>query len=225
MGKAEFIGRTMARPHLKLLDEPYERPRFPPPLEWHQLVRGTEAAGDLLAVFELLQEIRPTLVKYRIEVLFWGLRALRRIHFLTVDNPRVDVECAGNSLQSSVIQNYRKNPNFPSPVKIMDLELPEEEVYCPPITIRVVDCRSFGRFTLVGTHIISNIHRYMVRPQPAVTASARPSAAGSQLLPQSAQLGGGQPPGGGEYRADGERSPLLQRDTLITIDYAAALVL
>ncbi|KAF0293526.1 Otoferlin [Amphibalanus amphitrite] len=252
MGKAEFIGRTMARPHLKLLDEPYERPRFPPPLEWHQLVRGTEAAGDLLAVFELLQvcddprggdipppppakyrdssretgpvmpipkEIRPTLVKYRIEVLFWGLRALRRIHFLTVDNPRVDVECAGNSLQSSVIQNYRKNPNFPSPVKIMDLELPEEEVYCPPITIRVVDCRSFGRFTLVGTHIISNIHRYMVRPQPAVTASARPSAAGSQLLPQSAQLGGGQPPGGGEYRADGERSPLLQRDTLITIDY------
>ena len=54
-GKAEFIGRTMARPHLKLLDEPYERPRFPPPLEWHQLIRGTEAAGDLLAVFELLQ--------------------------------------------------------------------------------------------------------------------------------------------------------------------------
>ena len=60
-GKAEFIGRTMARPHLKLLDEPYERPRFPPPLEWHQLVRGTEAAGDLLAVFELLQVRRRSI--------------------------------------------------------------------------------------------------------------------------------------------------------------------
>ncbi len=24
-----------------------------------------------------------------------------------------------------------------------------QELYCPPLTIRVVDCRSFGRFTLV----------------------------------------------------------------------------
>ena len=40
--------------------------------------------------------IRPTLAKYRFEVLFWGLRDLKRVHFLAVDRPRVDVECAGN---------------------------------------------------------------------------------------------------------------------------------
>ena len=28
-------------------------------------------------------------------------------------------------------------------------------MYCPPLTIRVVDCRSFGRFTLVGCQLIS----------------------------------------------------------------------
>ena len=39
--------------------------------------------------------IRPTLAKYRFEVLFWGLRDLKRVHFLAVDRPRVDVECAG----------------------------------------------------------------------------------------------------------------------------------
>ena len=27
-------------------------------------------------------------------------------------------------------------------------------MYCPPLTIRVVDCRSFGRFTLVGCQLI-----------------------------------------------------------------------
>ena len=43
-------------------------------------------------------------------------------------------------------------------------ELPENELYCPPISIRCVDCRSFGRFTLVGTHVISNLHKFMYIP-------------------------------------------------------------
>ena len=44
------------------------------------------------------------------------------------------------------------------------LELPEQEMYCPPLTIRVVDCRSFGRFTLVGTHVINTIHKFLYQP-------------------------------------------------------------
>ena len=52
--------------------------------------------------------------------------------------------------QSSVITNARKNPNFSMMVKHIDIELPEQELYCPPLTIRVVDCRSviiyFPRF-------------------------------------------------------------------------------
>ena len=50
----------------------------------------------------------------------------------------------------SVIMNAKKNPNFSTLVKFLDIELPEQEMYCPPLTIRVVDCRSFGRFTLGG---------------------------------------------------------------------------
>ena len=37
-------------------------------------------------------------------------------------------------------------------------------MYCPPLTIRVVDCRSFGRFTLVGTHVINTIHKFLYQP-------------------------------------------------------------
>ncbi|XP_042243483.1 otoferlin-like isoform X3 [Homarus americanus] len=269
VGKSEFIGRTLARPHVKLREELYERPH----LEWHDLFRGTDHAGELLATFELLQfqdgeeggdvvpvpqakehhggdagpilpvprGIRPTLAKYRLEVLFWGLRDLKRIHLLTVDRPRVDVEVAGHIIQSAVLISARKNPNFTNPVKYIDLELPEQELYCPPITIRVVDCRSFGRFTLVGTHIISSLHRYMWTP---VTKRDREATLRNSLA-QQLQLGmedNGVPnntnslvpnnvhgghvgiPGGGGggrviYRKETERSPLLQKDTIITIDY------
>ncbi|XP_067214359.1 otoferlin-like isoform X3 [Linepithema humile] len=202
-GKSEYIGRAIARPHVKLAAESYTPPQYPPSLEWYDVTRGTSRAGELLAVFELLEYpstkdygfptlpdpkdftsgsqapgsgqdqgpilpvpvgIRPTLSKYRIEVLFWGLRDLKRIHLLTVDKPRVDVECAGHILYSSVIANAKKNPNFNTPIKFLELELPEQELYRPPLTIRAVDCRSFGRYTLVGTHTINSIHKYMYSP-------------------------------------------------------------
>ncbi|XP_020294411.1 otoferlin-like isoform X2 [Pseudomyrmex gracilis] len=203
VGKSEYIGRAIARPHVKLASEAYAPPQYPPSLEWYDITRGASRAGELLAVFELLEYpsakdygfptlpdpkdfssgsqppgagqdqgpilpvpvgIRPTLSKYRIEVLFWGLRDLKRIHLLTVDKPRVDVECAGHILYSSVIANAKKNPNFNTPIKFMELELPEQELYRPPLTIRAVDCRSFGRYTLVGTHTINSIHKYMYYP-------------------------------------------------------------
>ena len=67
-------------------------------------------------------------------------------------------------LQSTVIQDANKNPNFAQNVKFLDVELPEQEMYCPPLSIRVVDCRSFGRFTLVGNHTSPSIHKYLYHP-------------------------------------------------------------
>lgn len=54
-GKSEFIGRTVAKPHVKSAEEPYAKPHFPPSLEWYELTRGPDHAGELLATFELLQ--------------------------------------------------------------------------------------------------------------------------------------------------------------------------
>lgn len=54
-GKAEFIGRTFAKPSVKMCDEHYGPPRFPPQLEYYQIYRGNTTAGELLAAFELLQ--------------------------------------------------------------------------------------------------------------------------------------------------------------------------
>lgn len=220
MGKSEFIGRTTAIPKVHFVTENYVAPS----LEWYDLSRGMDNAGELLAAFELIESncanqiilpdpkrrlskskirqsskcffdeyaslgfakfliiifildepnnvptsilypvprsIRPHLTMFRIEVLFWGLRDLKRIHFMSVDRPRIDVECSGKIINSGVIQNAKKNPNFPQMIKYLDLELPTEENYGPPITIRCVDCRPFGRFTLVGTHQIFSIHKYI----------------------------------------------------------------
>lgn len=50
-------------------------------------------------------------------MLFWGLRDLKRVNLAQVDRPRVDIECAGKGVQSSLIHNYKKNPNFNTLVK------------------------------------------------------------------------------------------------------------
>ena len=51
------------------------------------------------------------------QVLFWGLRDLKRVNLAQVDRPRVDIECAGKGVQSSLIHDYKKNPNFSTLVK------------------------------------------------------------------------------------------------------------
>uniref|UniRef100_A0A8D2ITA5 Otoferlin n=1 Tax=Varanus komodoensis TaxID=61221 RepID=A0A8D2ITA5_VARKO len=191
-GKADFMGRTFAKPVVKMADEEYCPPRFPPQLEYYQIYRGNSTAGDLLAAFELLQigpagksdlppidgptdvdrgpilpvplGIRPVLSKYRVEILFWGLRDLKRVNLAQVDRPRVDIECAGRGVQSSLIQNYKKNPNFSTLVKWFEVDLPENELLHPPLNIRVVDCRAFGRYTLVGSHAVSSLRKFIYRP-------------------------------------------------------------
>jgi len=45
----------MARPLVKKAETKYEGPLFPPKLEWFQINRGENAAGELLAAFELFE--------------------------------------------------------------------------------------------------------------------------------------------------------------------------
>ncbi|KAA8581929.1 hypothetical protein FQN60_008669, partial [Etheostoma spectabile] len=191
VGKAEFMGRTFAKPVVKMADEHYGPPRFPPQLEYYQIYRGNCTAGEMLAAFELLQigpngkadlppidgptdmergpilpvplGIRPVLSKYRIEVLFWGLRDLKRVNLAQVDRPRVDIECAGKGVQSALIPNYKKNPNFSTLVKWFEVDLPENELLHPPLNIRVVDCRAFGRYTLVGSNAVTSLRKFIYR--------------------------------------------------------------
>ncbi|NXT25037.1 OTOF protein, partial [Syrrhaptes paradoxus] len=181
VGKADFMGRTFAKPVVKMSDEHYCPPRFPPQLEYYQIYRGNSTAGDLLAAFELLQigpggksdlppidgptdmdrgpilpvplGIRPVLSKYRVEV----------------TNVR-DERCVGReSLPYWPSQLPRKTSPSPhstldNPQTFASQDLPENELLHPPLNIRVVDCRAFGRYTLVGSHAVSSLRKFIYRP-------------------------------------------------------------
>ncbi|NWU99342.1 FR1L4 protein, partial [Upupa epops] len=120
--------------------------------------------GDPIAgQFIIPEGIRPVLKEFRIEILFWGLRGLKRVNLFEVDQPQVIVECAGKKVESEVILAYKDNPNFTEPVKYMDVELPEQVHLHPPLSIFVVEKRAFGRTVLVGTHVVSNVMKFSPR--------------------------------------------------------------
>ncbi|KAM3850594.1 fer-1-like protein 4 [Diretmus argenteus] len=189
MGGPEPLGRAFAEPELKLVEQPYQKPR----LRFYDISRGKAAAGELLAAFELIEldysgfgepclpssvdpqdlsflpdqrrfiipdGIRPVLRTFRIEVLFWGLRDLRRVHLLEVEHPLVRVECAGRQLESEEIDSYKTNPNFRELARYVDVELPEQVYLHPPLTVFVVEHRAFGRLALVGTHVVQTLMTY-----------------------------------------------------------------
>lgn len=56
-----------------------------------------------------------------LQVLFWGLRELKKVQLLSVDRPQVFIKCAGAGVNSSVIQSYKKNPNFTILVDAFDV--------------------------------------------------------------------------------------------------------
>ncbi|NXF60903.1 FR1L4 protein, partial [Ciccaba nigrolineata] len=188
-GSPEFLGQAFAVPQVKLVDEPYTKPA----LQFFDFYKGAKAVGELIATFELIEldysgyledvepkepdylgdpsagrfiipeGIRPVLKEFRIEILFWGLRDLKRVNLFEVDQPQVIIECAGKKVESEVITTYKANPNFTELVKYMDVELPEQVYLHPPLSIFVVEKRAFGRMVMVGTHVVSDVMKFSPR--------------------------------------------------------------
>lgn len=56
-----------------------------------------------------------------IQVLFWGLRELKRVELFEVSRPLVRMECAGQQLESEEIENFKGHPNFKEMVRYIDV--------------------------------------------------------------------------------------------------------
>uniref|UniRef100_A0A8C2H8G1 Dysferlin, limb girdle muscular dystrophy 2B (autosomal recessive) n=1 Tax=Cyprinus carpio TaxID=7962 RepID=A0A8C2H8G1_CYPCA len=63
-------------------------------------------------VYMVPQGIKPVLQRTAIEILAWGLRNLKSFQLASVTSPSLQVECGGSVVQSCVIRNAKKNPNF-----------------------------------------------------------------------------------------------------------------
>ena len=55
------------------------------------------------------------------QMLFWGLREPKRIQLLSVDRPRMEIQCGGVTLKSSQIKDFHESSNFENPVTYIDL--------------------------------------------------------------------------------------------------------
>lgn len=80
-------------------------------------------------------------------------------------------------------------PELPSPSTQM---LPREELYCPPIVIKVIDNRQFGRRPVVGQCTIRSLESFLCDPYSEESPS-----------PQGGPGRGGAVDGGGEAEGAG----------------------
>ena len=64
-----------------------------------------------------------------------------------------------------MIANTKRNPNFHDSVDIFDIWMPEKEKYLPPMQIKILDCRAFGRRVLCGTSVVESLHQFFMDPK------------------------------------------------------------
>ncbi|XP_013884160.1 myoferlin [Austrofundulus limnaeus] len=185
VGKDEPMGRCACPPLVKLNPSVAVSPK----LLWFPVTKKGRSAGEVLLAAELLlkdkvsdgdlplvpprrgeklymvpQGIRPVVQQTAIEVLTWGLRNMKSFQLATVSSPSLIVECGGEIVQTAVIKNFKKNLNFPGSVLLLKVLLPKEEMYTPPIVLKVVDHRPFGRKPVVGQCTIDCLEQFRCDP-------------------------------------------------------------
>lgn len=63
-------------------------------------------------IYKVPDDIRPKMTSYRFEVIFWGVRDMKKINFVPVHKPRIVIECSGVHIKSEVMENAKKFSNF-----------------------------------------------------------------------------------------------------------------
>lgn len=190
VGKDEMLGRSTCVPLVKLASGMDGSPK----LLWEPVTHKNASAGEILVAAELIlktkgndtelplvppkrgdslymvpQGVRPVVQLTAIEVLAWGLRNMKMYQLAPVTSPCLVVECGGERVQTAVIKNMKKCPNFQGNVLFLKVLLPKEEMYTPPIVLKVIDHRPFGRKPVVGQCTITSLEEF--RCDPYVTVS------------------------------------------------------
>ncbi|ROL41004.1 Myoferlin [Anabarilius grahami] len=196
VGKDEMLGRSTCVPLVKLNPGMDESPK----LLWEPVMHKNAPAGEVLVAAELIlktkgndtelplappkrgeklymvpQGVRPVVQLTAIEVLAWGLRNMKTYQLAPVTSPSLVVECGGERVQTAVIKNMKKCPNFQGNVLLLKVLLPKEEMYAPPIVLKVIDHRPFGRKPVVGQCTICTLEEFRCDPYVTVAEVAMSS--------------------------------------------------
>ncbi|KTF77078.1 hypothetical protein cypCar_00045716, partial [Cyprinus carpio] len=193
VGKDEPMGRCTCPPVVKL----NPATQLTPKLLWYPITMKGRNAGEMLVAAELLlkdkandvnlplvpprrsenlymvpQGIRPVVQLTAVEILTWGLRNMKAYQLAAVSSPSLIVECGGQTVQTAIIKNIKKNPNFPGSLLFLKVLLPKDEIYTPPIVLKVIDHRPFGRKPVVGQCTINSLEEFRCNPYISTTEVA-----------------------------------------------------
>uniref|UniRef100_A0A8V5G7S3 Dysferlin n=1 Tax=Melopsittacus undulatus TaxID=13146 RepID=A0A8V5G7S3_MELUD len=135
-------------------------------------------------IYMVPQGIKPVLQRTAVEILAWGLRNLKSYQLASVTSPSLLVECGGQFVQSCVIKNIKKNPNFDVSVLFMEVRLPKESLYSPPIVVKIIDNRPFGRRPIVGQCSIRALGDFYCDPYQEDTHSPQEHTDDVSLTPR-----------------------------------------
>uniref|UniRef100_A0A672VD03 Myoferlin n=1 Tax=Strigops habroptila TaxID=2489341 RepID=A0A672VD03_STRHB len=194
VGKDEFLGRSICSPMVKLIPEEDITPKllWYPVTNNGKASGDILFAAELILrdkvytsyisflcgganlpilpsqrapkLYMVPQGIRPVVQLTAVEILAWGLRNMKNYQLAPVMSPSLIVECGGEMVESVVIKNLKKTPNFPSSVLFMKVLLPKEELYSPSLVIKVIDHRPFGRKPIVGQCTINLLESFRCDP-------------------------------------------------------------
>uniref|UniRef100_A0A8C5RHE0 Myoferlin n=1 Tax=Laticauda laticaudata TaxID=8630 RepID=A0A8C5RHE0_LATLA len=192
VGKDEFLGRTFCSPMVKLNPDIEINPKllWYPVKNGGKVCGDVLLAAELILIIQTCiyifqqggtnlpilpsqrapnlymvpQGIRPVVQLTAIEILAWGLRNMKNYQMASVTSPSLIIECGGVMIESVVIKNLRRTPNFPGSVLFMKVLLPKEELYTPSLVLKVIDHRQFGRKPIVGQCTIDFLERFRCDP-------------------------------------------------------------
>ncbi|XP_026170893.1 myoferlin isoform X4 [Mastacembelus armatus] len=209
VGKDEMLGRSVCPPLVKLNPGNDQTPK----LLWCPIIQKGQKAGEALVAAELIlkdksgqvdlplvppkraenlymvpQGIRPVVQLTAVEILAWGLRNMKPYQMATVSSPSLVVECGGKRVESAVIRNMKKSPNFPSSVLFIKVLLPKDEMYTPPIVLKVIDHRPFGRKPVVGQCTITSLEEFRCDPYVCTAEGAMASKMALMMATPTAHL-------------------------------------
>ncbi|XP_030019882.1 otoferlin isoform X2 [Manduca sexta] len=98
---------------------------------------------------------------YKVDVYWWGLRDVN-----VTRKPCVVLQIDELTIKSDIIINKKSNVNFPNGRTSLKFEAILSDSYRPPLTIKLCDHSTFGRTLFLGTNVVKNPYKYLVKWLP-----------------------------------------------------------
>uniref|UniRef100_A0A665W8Z6 Myoferlin n=1 Tax=Echeneis naucrates TaxID=173247 RepID=A0A665W8Z6_ECHNA len=161
VGKDELLGRSVCVPIVKANPNMDQTPK----LLWHPITQMGRKAGEALVAAELILQDKsgqldlPLVPPKRAENLYMVPQGIRPVVQLTAVEVKLD------------LNTFHEHEILPAGLSVLTQPgggvwglLPKDEMYTPPIVLKVIDHRPFGRKPVVGQCTITSLEEFRCDP-------------------------------------------------------------